>query len=72
MADSKRMNVTRRSFLLGGSAALAGAGLALSGCNHKKGSEGEGGGAEITAGVAYQDTQISPVANTSAMGKAVL
>lgn len=72
MADSKRMNVTRRSFLLGGSAALAGAGLAMSGCNHKKGGEGEGGGAEITAGVAYSDTQISPVANMSALGRAVL
>ena len=33
------MNLSRRSFIFGGSAAAVGAGLALSGCNHRIGGE---------------------------------
>lgn len=72
MADSKRMNVTRRSFLLGGSAVLAGSSLALAGCNKRKGGDNSVGSAQITAGVAYADTQISPIANYNALGRTVL
>lgn len=67
MAESRRMNVTRRSFLLGGTAALAGAGMALSGCNHKKGGEAGSGNGEILAAIAYSSNQISPVGSTSAL-----
>lgn len=74
MSDHSKLNITRRSFLFGGSAALIGgsAALSLSGCNRKKGSSAENGSAPILAAVAYSDTQISPVGNTNALGRSVL
>ncbi|MDO5427214.1 MAG: ABC transporter substrate-binding protein [Coriobacteriia bacterium] len=72
MSESSKLNLTRRSFILGGAAGLVGAGAtaALSGCNRKKGGEG-GGSAELTGAIAYTATDINPIANTTVLGRSV-
>lgn len=71
MSESKKLNVTRRSFLLGGTAALIGAGAtaSLTGCNRKKGGDASNTGGEINATFAYQAPQINPVGNTTVLGR---
>lgn len=71
MSESSKLNLTRRSFILGGAAGLVGAGAtaALSGCNHKKGAgNGDGNGA-IFAAFGYQAPQINPAGNTTVLGR---
>ena len=55
MSNKNRMDITRRSFLLGGSAIIAGAGLGLAGCNHKKGGEEVKGEIEVVGGDVKQE-----------------
>ena len=45
------MNLSRRSFIFGGSAVAIGAGLALSGCNHKIGGDKVTDAEPITVGM---------------------
>lgn len=67
---SSKLNLTRRSFIFGGSACLAAFGAAtLPGCNRKKNSNPENDKGEIVASVAYQAQNISPVGNTTALGR---
>lgn len=56
------MDITRRNFLLG-SAALIGS-LGLYGCGHKK----QNDNTSIEAALAYSSDNLSPIANTSALG----
>ena len=74
LSESSKLNLTRRSFVLGGSASLAAAGAALTlpGCNSKKDGSGENGTGHLSGASAYSETKISPTANTSALGRAVL
>lgn len=67
---SSKLNLTRRSFIFGGSASLAAFGAAtLPACNRKKNSNPENDKGDIVASVAYQAQNISPVGNTTALGR---
>lgn len=70
----EQLKITRRSFVVGGTAALAVAGLGLAGCGGggdtaAEGSGGEGGEATgtLTAAVAYETTNFLPANNSSAL-----
>ena len=71
MSESSKLNLTRRSFILGGAAGLVGAGAtaALSGCNHKKGADSGDGKGAIFAAFGYQAPQINPAGNTTVLGR---
>ena len=72
MPKSSKLNLTRRSFVLGGSAGLAAAAFTLSGCNRKKGGNAENAKGDIVAAFSTTAPNISPVANMNSLGRSTL